>query len=125
MLDRGAVKEPVLAHPDSRIIRRQMGYHRGHARSTLVREKEAMTILDRFRLDGKCALVTGGSRGLGKQMARALTEAGAEVAVVSRRAEDAEAAAAEIQTSAGLSCRAYACDVTVPEQVETLVSKVL
>jgi NAD(P)-dependent dehydrogenase (short-subunit alcohol dehydrogenase family) len=84
-----------------------------------------MTILDRFRLDGKCALVTGGSRGLGKQMARSLTEAGAEVAVVSRRVEEAEAAASEIQTNVGQSCRAYACDVTVPEQVETLVSKVL
>ncbi|MEZ6072114.1 MAG: SDR family NAD(P)-dependent oxidoreductase [Pirellulales bacterium] len=43
-----------------------------------------MNVLDRFRLDGRRALVTGGSRGLGLEMARALAEAGAAVVVVGR-----------------------------------------
>jgi NAD(P)-dependent dehydrogenase (short-subunit alcohol dehydrogenase family) len=84
-----------------------------------------MTILERFRLDGKTALVTGGNRGLGKQMSLALAEAGAAVAIVSRRAAEAEAAASEIAAATSRTCRGYACDVTVPEQVEALVGRVL
>jgi NAD(P)-dependent dehydrogenase (short-subunit alcohol dehydrogenase family) len=84
-----------------------------------------MNILHRFRLDGKTALVTGGNRGLGKEMTRALAEAGAAMAVVSRRSAGAEAAAAEIAATTSRACRGYACDVTVPEQVETLVRRVL
>jgi NAD(P)-dependent dehydrogenase (short-subunit alcohol dehydrogenase family) len=84
-----------------------------------------MTILERFRLDGKTALVTGGNRGLGKQMALALAEAGASVAVVSRRAEEAEAAAVEVAAATSQRCRGYACDVTVPSQVDGLVTRVL
>jgi NAD(P)-dependent dehydrogenase (short-subunit alcohol dehydrogenase family) len=83
-----------------------------------------MTILERFRLDGKTALVTGGNRGLGKQMAQALAEAGASLAIVSRRAEEAEAAAREIAAATSRQCRGYACDVIVPAQVETLVGRV-
>jgi NAD(P)-dependent dehydrogenase (short-subunit alcohol dehydrogenase family) len=55
-----------------------------------------MAILDRFRMDGKVALITGGSRGLGKQMGRALAEAGAQVALCSRSAEQAQGAAEEL-----------------------------
>jgi NAD(P)-dependent dehydrogenase (short-subunit alcohol dehydrogenase family) len=84
-----------------------------------------MNIIDRFRLDGKAALVTGGNRGLGKQMAQALAEAGAEVAIVSRRADEAKAAAAEIATSTSHICRGYGCDVTAAPQVESLVGEVL
>jgi NAD(P)-dependent dehydrogenase (short-subunit alcohol dehydrogenase family) len=84
-----------------------------------------MTILDRFRLDGKTALVTGGNRGLGRQMAQALAEAGAAVAIVSRRDQEAEAAAAEIAAGVSSICRGYGCDVTVPEQVDTVIGKVL
>jgi NAD(P)-dependent dehydrogenase (short-subunit alcohol dehydrogenase family) len=84
-----------------------------------------MTILERFRLDGKTALVTGGNRGLGKQMALALAQAGANLALVSRRAEQAQAAASETAAATSRTCRGYACDVTVPSQVEALVGRVL
>jgi gluconate 5-dehydrogenase len=53
-----------------------------------------MNILDRFRLDGQVALITGGSRGLGLEIAVALAEAGARVALVARRAQYFEEARA-------------------------------
>jgi NAD(P)-dependent dehydrogenase (short-subunit alcohol dehydrogenase family) len=84
-----------------------------------------MTILDRFRLDDKTAIVTGGSRGLGKSMARALAEAGAQVAICSRDGPAAEAAARELREATGQACRGYACDVTDAAQVEALVDQVL
>ena len=46
-----------------------------------------MNVMERFRLDGKRAMITGGSRGLGKEMARALAEAGADLVLVGRDAE--------------------------------------
>lgn len=52
--------------------------------------------LEKFRLDGQGALVTGGSKGLGKSMARALASAGADVVVTSRHEDEARAAADEI-----------------------------
>ncbi len=80
-----------------------------------------MSILDRFRLDDRVAIVTGGNRGLGKEMATALVEAGAKVAVVSRKAEEAQAAA---EALSGIA-RGYGRDVTKPEQVKALVSQVV
>jgi len=77
--------------------------------------------LDLFRLDGKTALVTGGGRGLGRQMAEALSEAGANVVICSRRMEQLEDARREMEKAGG-RVLALACDVTEPEDVERVVS---
>lgn len=84
-----------------------------------------MSILDRFRLDQQVAIVTGGNRGLGKEMTKALAEAGAQVAVVSRKVEEAQAVAAGTQEATGNPCRGYGCDVTSPEGVAALAETVL
>lgn len=84
-----------------------------------------MSVLDKFQLNNRVAIVTGGNRGLGKEMATALAEAGAQVAVVSRNAEQAQAAAATIQAATGQTCRGYSCDITVADQVDLMTKQVL
>jgi NAD(P)-dependent dehydrogenase (short-subunit alcohol dehydrogenase family) len=75
--------------------------------------------LDLFDLSGRVAIVTGGGRGIGRQMALALAELGADVVVCSRKLDNCEEAAAEL---AGLGVRALAlpCDAREPEQVEAV-----
>ena len=63
---------------------------------------------DRFDLSGKTALITGGSRGLGRAMALAFAQAGANVAVVSRKLDACQATAREIE-AIGVRAFAYAC----------------
>ena len=88
------------------------------------RRELASTTLEKFRIDGKVALVTGGARGLGRAMAAALAEAGATIALAGRSIAPCEQAAAEIGTATGRRCRAYRADVTVGADVEQLVSSV-
>lgn len=78
-----------------------------------------------FRLDGRVALVTGGNRGLGLVMARALAQAGADVAVVSRQQSDAERAAAGIAEATGRRTLGLGADVTSAEQVDAMVAEVI
>ena len=82
------------------------------------------TVLDRFRLDGKVALVTGGGRGLGQTMAMALAEAGASVALAARTLKTCEEAAAEIATATGRRAKAFAADVTKVDDVTKLAAEV-
>ncbi|MFZ9423026.1 MAG: SDR family oxidoreductase [Limnohabitans sp.] len=70
-------------------------------------------------LHGKTALVTGGSRGLGLQLAHALGEAGARVLITSRKASDLEQAAAELK-AAGISADWMAADCGHPEDIARL-----
>ena len=77
-----------------------------------------------FDLKGKTALVTGGSRGLGLQMAHALGEAGARVVISSRKASDLEEATAELQ-AAGIDARWIAADCSLEEDIRRLTSETL
>lgn len=81
-----------------------------------------MNVMELFRLDGKVAIVTGGSRGLGFWMAEALAEAGANVVLCARKLEPCEEAARAIR-EIGVRSLAVGCDVTDPDAVKTLVEK--
>ena len=82
------------------------------------------TVQQLFDLTGKTALVTGGSRGLGLQMAHALGEAGARVLLSSRKAEDLEQAAAELQ-AAGIDARWIAADCGKEQDIRRLADETL
>jgi gluconate 5-dehydrogenase len=83
-----------------------------------------MTVLDRFRLDGKRVLITGGSRGFGRAIALAVTEAGADVALVGRD-PDALARTAQEVRARGHEARTYSADVGDPAVCEDLCRRVL
>jgi len=77
-----------------------------------------------FDLQGRTALVTGGSRGLGLQMARALGEAGAKIMLSSRKAGDLEEAAADLQ-AVGIDTRWIAADCAKEEDIRRLADETL
>ena len=84
-----------------------------------------MGILEKFKLNDRVALVTGGSQGLGKAMASALAEAGAQLAIASRTADTTRSAASELEATYGTKSRGYACDVCSAEQVSALIAQVI
>ncbi|HEU4890808.1 MAG TPA: glucose 1-dehydrogenase [Vicinamibacterales bacterium] len=82
------------------------------------------SVLDSFRLDGKVALVTGGSRGLGRTIATALAEAGADIAITARTQASCEETAAVITQATGRRCKGFAAEVTSVSDVERLANDV-
>jgi NAD(P)-dependent dehydrogenase (short-subunit alcohol dehydrogenase family) len=82
------------------------------------------TVQQLFNLEGKTALVTGGSRGLGLQLAQALGEAGAKIMLSSRKAGDLEEAAADLQ-AAGIDARWIAADASKEEDIRRLADETL
>ena len=82
-----------------------------------------MSVLDLFDLHGKTALVTGASSGIGRKVAEAYLQAGAQVAIAARHAEALAAVAADL-ASAGSRVLPVRCDVTQPDQVSRMVDQV-
>jgi NAD(P)-dependent dehydrogenase (short-subunit alcohol dehydrogenase family) len=76
-----------------------------------------------FSLQGRVALVTGGSKGLGEAMSRALAAAGCDVAICSRHAEEAAEVARSIHADTGREVLGLQADTGDPEQVERMVER--
>lgn len=83
-----------------------------------------MSVLDLFRVDGRRALVTGGSRGLGRSMALALADAGADIVLTGRTQETLDATAAEIR-GRGRHAWPIVADMAVPDACEQVCAHVL
>ena len=82
------------------------------------------SFLEKFRVDGKVALITGGSRGIGKAIALALAEAGADVALASRKLPELEATAQEIRQM-GRKALAVQANVRHLPEIDNLVTKTM
>jgi NAD(P)-dependent dehydrogenase (short-subunit alcohol dehydrogenase family) len=84
-----------------------------------------MNVLEKFRLDGRVALVTGGSRGLGRVMAESLASAGATVVLSARDAAMAENVAGEVAEATGARVKGVGADVTRGDDVNAIVAAAL
>lgn len=83
-----------------------------------------MSVLARFRLDGKRAFVTGGSRGLGREMSLALADAGADVLIVGRDLESLRRTASDVQAR-GRSAWTIQADVSDVAECERICDQTL
>src|ERR1700739_1700580 len=80
-------------------------------------KSNSMSVLDRFRLDNKRLSITGDSRGLGREMALAIAEAGADVVLVGRDADSLARTSADIR-AIGRQALPLQADAAIPEECE-------
>ncbi|KDQ56592.1 hypothetical protein JAAARDRAFT_295818 [Jaapia argillacea MUCL 33604] len=73
---------------------------------------------------GKCIVVTGGNRGIGLELSKAVAQAGATVAIIYRSSKDAEEVAQKIGKDYGVKTKAYQCDVSDTETVNNTFKKI-
>ncbi|MFI3306255.1 MAG: SDR family oxidoreductase [Rikenellaceae bacterium] len=82
-----------------------------------------MSTLNLFSLKSRQGFITGAARGIGKRLAEAYADLGADVAIVEIDLAEAEKTAAEIATKYGVKCVAYECDVTSEQSVQAMIEK--
>jgi NAD(P)-dependent dehydrogenase (short-subunit alcohol dehydrogenase family) len=97
---------------------------RGSSFTGVTSQAKAKTVRDLFELTGRTAIITGGSVGLGRQMAEALGEMGANLVLCARKKERCVQAAEELKTF-GVKTLALACDVKNPADVQAVVDATL
>jgi len=78
-----------------------------------------------FDLTGKVAIVSGGATGIGNGIAEGLAEAGADLAIIARRAQVCEEACREIENRIGVKAIALQCDITALESIDAMVAQVM
>ena len=83
-----------------------------------------MSVFDRFRVDDKKLLITGGSRGLGREMVLAIAEAGADVIVTGRREDSLTQIAKEVE-DLGRECWTIQADMNAPDECERVCENVI
>jgi NAD(P)-dependent dehydrogenase (short-subunit alcohol dehydrogenase family) len=84
-----------------------------------------MGIIEKMRLDGKASFITGGARGIGKQIAIALAEAGSSVAIVDIDIDEAEKTAKAIADDLGVQAIAIKADATRQDEVDRMMETIL
>ena len=84
-----------------------------------------MGIIEKMRLDEKRIFVTGGARGIGKSVAEAFAEAGADLAIADIDIDEAEKTARDLADRTGRKVIAVQTDVTEPEQVDAMIEQVV
>ncbi|MBD7936559.1 MULTISPECIES: SDR family oxidoreductase [Cytobacillus] len=83
-----------------------------------------MHVKELFDLSGKTAIVTGGGRGLGEQIAEGFAEAGANIVLCSRKKENCDEVANRLK-ELGVEVLTFKCDITNPEDVQTVVDETI